>query len=145
MHSSKLGKIAIVLALCSPDVTASDAIAAPRQGAMGPTSRASIQIQVSVAPRLGIRWAARTSAGGPHPRPCFWSNDASRSYSVTLKHAVTHGSNEPVTGAPTATQPIVLPAGKSAADCLEHDGLESMFPALTSPSEGPYLLMIAPE
>jgi hypothetical protein len=132
-----------LIAICSAGFTPSNAIAAPHQSQMGPTSRASIRIQVSVAPRVGVHWASANPADEQRLRPCFWLTDVSGKYVVTLERARTNGSTGDLENAAAAGEKIELLSRQSEADC-EHDGPGNTIPTADM-SEGSYLVIIAPQ
>jgi hypothetical protein len=84
---SSLAVIAFALCLSAPTL----GYAQSTDGRMGSTSRASVQITLSVAPRIGLTRADATtvrnsgsSHGVQNVQPlCIWSNSAIRTYSVT--------------------------------------------------------------
>ena len=91
-------------------------------GQIGPTSRASIGITVSVAPRMGVyeRSSARPEDKVAVHSFCVWSSSPSRAFTATLQD---QGKNPDLTfGTVEGTSANELKSGKS----LESTALSSM-------------------
>ena len=137
----------------------------PGGGRIGATSSASIRIEASVAPRMGIRGPAllRSDRGaGSGNSFCIWSSSPLRRYTATLSGvtsrleaggAVGYKIANPVT---SDTSPMQLAEGKplsaiarsSITECNKpwsDVNLALEVPKGEIPSTGPALLILAPE
>ena len=116
------------------------AAAEPARSQAGATSRATLTIAVSVAPRAGVRWAAGRSAPAKDAGPgqwCAWSTSALRTLFIQLQPTARHS-------VPAA--PIRVEAGRSPAACAANDALQSRIAELRAVSPaGTTLLLVAPE
>ena len=116
----------------------SAAPAEPSRSHIGATSRATVRIAVSVAPRAGMRWSRATSNSAPaHPvgEWCAWSTTPLGTLFVELR----------TTGGEWVRRPVRVEAGRSQADCKSNDALQAQIATLRDLSSGPALLLIAPE
>lgn len=125
---------AVVTSLSSP------AAAEPAGGQAGATSRATLTIAVSVAPRAGVRWAAGRSAPTKDAvlgQWCAWSTSALRALSIEL---------QPTGRRLAPALPIRVETGRSPADCEANDALRLRIAHLRALAPaGTTLLLIAPE
>ena len=112
------------------------AAAEPAEGQAGATSRATLTIAVSVAPRAGVRGAP----GHLDARPgqwCAWSTSALRGLSIEFQSTAGHLAPAP---------PIRVEAGRSPAHCAANDALQLRIADLSAQSPaGAALLLVAPE
>jgi hypothetical protein len=96
-------------------------------GRMGATARATVQISVSVAPRLEVSRSlavAAESGGAGTERFCVWSNTGVGSYSISASEAPDPGAGDPagggfafdvqLAGLEAGTAPLSLAPGLSA-------------------------------
>jgi hypothetical protein len=135
-------------------------------GRIGATSSASIRIEASVAPRMGIRGPAsrRSDRGaGSANSFCIWSSSPLRRYTITLSD-LAHSQLEPggavgnkiatlVTSDASSTRlaegkPLSAIARNSILECNEPGSdvnLALDVPGGEIPSTGPALLILAPE
>jgi hypothetical protein len=116
------------------------AAAEPARGQAGATSRASLTIAVSVAPRAGVRWTADRTEPAKDAGPgrwCAWSTSAIRTLFIELRPTARHL---------VPALPIRVEAGRSPADCEANDALQLRIAELraSSPAAGA-LLLVAPE
>jgi hypothetical protein len=138
----------------------------PGGGRIGATSSASIRIEASVAPRMGIRGPAslRPDRGaGSASSFCIWSSSPLRRYTVTLL-GVAHSRLDPggavgnklATPVTSDTSSLRLAEGKplsaiarsSIKECDKPGSdvdLALDVPGGEIPSTGPALLILAPE
>jgi len=138
----------------------------PGGGRIGATSSASVRIEASVAPRMGIRGPAslRSDRGaGSANSFCIWSSSPLRRYTVTLS-GLAHSRLEPVgaVGNEIATpvtsdassmrlaegRPLSAIARSSILECSKPGSEVSLalgVPGGEIPSTGPALLILAPE
>jgi hypothetical protein len=139
----------------------------PGGGRIGVTSSASIRIEASVAPRMGIRGPAslRSDRGaGSASSFCIWSSSPLRRYTVTLSGLAHNKRLEPVgaVGKKIATpvtsdassmrlaegRPLSAIARSSIMECNKPGSDVSLaldVPGGEMPSTGPALLILAPE
>lgn len=116
------------------------AAAEPAGRQAGATSRATLTIAVSVAPRAGVRFRSDRSAPAKDAGPfqwCAWSTSRLRSLSIEL---------QPAEGHLVPPVPIRVEAGRSPAACAANDALQSRIAELRAVSPaGTTLLLVAPE
>ena len=123
--------IAAALAGLSPA-----AAAEPAERQAGATSRATLIIAVSVAPRGGVRWAPGHLDAGPG-QWCAWSTSALRALSIEVQSTAGH-----LVPAPR----IRVEAGRSHKDCLANDALQLRIADFSAKAPaGAALLLVAPE
>jgi hypothetical protein len=156
--------------LCAPAVASAffpvELKAQSPGGRIGTTSSASIRIEASVAPRMGIRGPAslRSDRGaGSGNSFCIWSSSPLRRYTVTLS-GLAHSRLEPrgavgnriVTPVMLGTSSMRLAEGKPLSAIARSSILECNRPGSDVnlaldvpegeiPSAGPALLILAPE
>jgi hypothetical protein len=123
-------------------ILAFSGFAAPEKAAaqmgsdIGPTSRASLQIRVSVAERVGLRMSSAGAA--PNAGPCDVSTARARAFTATLEPL--HRSSEGPTPPPLI---LAAPAGET---CRGNEELGRALAALRKDgSIGPHLLVLAPQ
>jgi hypothetical protein len=106
-------------------------------GRMGPTSRATVQISLSVAPRLEVSRSsveADGSSGAPGSQSfCVWSNSGVGSYSISASDASDPSAGEPaamepgfavqLAGGGAGTMPLALAPGATATGLAAASGL----------------------
>lgn len=109
------------------------ATAAAAPSGMGATSRASVEIRLSIAPRAGIRMI---SAGNANYEPCVWSTAAVRSLAVTLR---------PLSSPATASERFEIAMKPAEGRCRPSEPLRSALATSERVSPGPHLLILAPE
>ena len=137
----------------------------PGGGRIGATSSASIRIEASVAPRMGIRGPAslRSDRGaGSASSFCIWSSSPLRRYTVTLSSVGNRldpggaGGNKIATPVTSDTSSMRLAEGKPLSAIARSSILECNKPGSDVnlaldvpggeiPSTGPALLILAPE
>ena len=102
---------------------------------MGPTSRATVQIHVSVAERAGLRmtWGKDSAA-----RPCVFSTARARRFGVTL--APLGGA-----GGRSARPQFEITAAAEGACSSNPDLREALAALRNDGSPGPRLLILAPQ
>lgn len=131
---------------------------APGGGRIGATSSASVRIEASVAPRMGIRGASslRPDHGaGSASSFCIWSSSPLRRYTVTLLGVAPVGSKivTPVKSHSSSRRliegkPMSAIAQSSVMECNKPGSdvnLALDVPEGEIPSAGPALLILAPE
>ena len=127
--------IAVALAGLTPA-----AAAEPAERQVGATSRATLTIAVSVAPRAGVRFRSNRAAPAEDAGPgqwCTWSTSALRVLSIELQSTVRHRVPAP---------PVRVEAGRSPADCAANDALHLRIADFSAQSPaGAALLLVAPE
>jgi hypothetical protein len=104
---------------------------------VGPMSRATVRIQVSVAERAGLR--TFSAKGVPAPGPCIYSMAKARTFAVML---------EPLgrSGAGPALPQFGMVAARAGQSCKGNESLRKALAALGKDgSPGPYLLIISPQ
>ena len=116
------------------------AAAEPAPGQAGATSRATLKIAVSVAPRAGVYERSVGSASTKDAGRgdwCAWSTSALRG--LYIKFQTTDGYRVP-------PQPIRVEAGSSQAYCASNLALQSRIAELRAGSPGgAALVLVAPE
>ena len=139
MHSGRTRARAF-LSMLSALAVSEGAAAAPGPG-IGPTSRASLEIRVSVAERAGLRMVSAVgipTAASPEAGPCLWSSARTRTFDVRLE-PLDRPSGRP------ALPSFEIMAGP-AASCSGNMNLGKALGALASDdAQGPYLLILAPQ
>lgn len=156
--------------LCAPAVASAffpvELKAQSPGGRIGTTSSASIRIEASVAPRMGIRAPASLRSGrgaGSANSFCIWSSSPLHRYTVTLS-GLAHSRLEPrgavgnriVTPVMLGTSSMRLAEGKPLSAIARSSILECNRPGSDVnlaldvpegeiPSAGPALLILAPE
>lgn len=134
MRSGHARTSALLAILAFSGFAASSKAAAQMSSDIGPTSRASLQIRVSVAERVGLRMSSAGAA--PNAGPCVVSTARARAFTATLEplHRSSEGPTPP---------PFILAAGKS---CRGDENLGRALAALRKDgSIGPLLLILAPQ
>lgn len=155
--------------LCAPAVASAffpvELKAQSPGGRIGTTSSASIRIEASVAPRMGIRAPASLRSGrgaGSANSFCIWSSSPLRRYTVTLSSVGNRldpggaGGNKIATPVTSDTSSMRLAEGKPLSAIARSSILECNRPGSDVnlaldvpegeiPSAGPALLILAPE
>ena len=135
--AKSVGPFCVGAAIAAVMAGPTPAAAEPAGGNAGATSRATLTIAVSVAPRAGVSWRSDPSATGAAPGQwCAWSTSALRTLFVKLQSTAGHRAS---------TASIRLEAGRSPADCAANDALQRRIAELRASSAGGALLLVAPE
>ena len=119
-------------------------------GRIGATSSASIRIEASVAPRMGIRAPASLRSGrgaGSANSFCIWSSSPLRRYTVTLS-SLAPVMSDTSSMRLTEGKPLSAIARSSILECNKPGSdvnLALDVPEGELPSTGPALLILAPE
>ena len=169
-HSALLTVAVLLLASSSAEVSAASA----SDGQIGPASRSSVQIEVSIAPRFGVqRTAPGPNSSGATPagmiQPfCIWSNAGARAFALRASPAGLEGAGQSGQGEASSyelewrssgsSEPIVIRPGQAIAglaaqpveSCKSRDGggkslLVVKGPARGSSSSLPLVLLISPD
>ena len=125
-------QVIAVLFACS----ASSAGAAT-ESTLGPTARASVRIQLTVAPRFGLRWSA---GGHAQARACLISSSPARRLVLTLHAASRQGAATDTPADPARSRAIQLPHELASPDCP--DGI-ALGPIAARWPAGTALLIVA--
>ena len=136
MHSGYTRPQALLAILAFSTLAASSEAAAQTGSDMGPTSRASLQIRVTVAERAGLRMPPAESP--PAAEPCVFSTARGRTFTAALEP---HGlSDRP---APPPFEIAGSPAGQA---CNGNEELGRALGTLRKEgSPGPHVLILAPQ
>ena len=136
MHPGHARAQTLLAILAFSALAASEGAAAQTVSDIGPRSRATLHIRVSVAERAGLRmsWAE----GVPGVAPCVFSTVRARTFAATLQ---ARGSSER-----PAPRPFELKAAPAGEACSANGDLDRALAALRKDgSPGPHLLILAPQ
>lgn len=153
---NKSQRLALMVIAGATALLPSRLCAAAVDAEIGPTSRASIQIHVSVAPRMGVRksTARGDQAQGTTDALCVWSSTPSQSFTATLHAASGESGRASISPSISADQrTTLLPEGRaialvaepSASACFAESARRLVPEILLREERGPYLLVLAPQ
>lgn len=137
MNSGQIRAHALLATLSFSALAASERAAAQMGSDIGPTSRASLQIRVSVAERAGLRMSS--APGVPAPAPCVFSTAKTRRFAATLE-PLGRSTERP------APPPFELEAAPAGEECRSNEALGRALATLRKDgSSGAHLLILAPQ
>ena len=137
MHSGHARAQRLLAILGFSALAVSEGAAAAGAADIGPTSRATVEIRVSVAERAGVRMSPPDSAA--RAAPCVASTARNRTFAARLEPLSGHGER----GAPP---PFEIPAVPTGLACSGNQALGNALAVMAADgSPDPHVLILAPQ